>query len=1070
MADSGSDREPLEELAESFLARFRAGERPSLTDFIAAHPELADRIRKLFPALVEMEQAGSAIGPATGSIIPRAGDGRFRESMGDYQIIREVGRGGMGVVYEAIQESLGRHVALKVFAPWARADPRQIERFRREARAAARLHHTNIVPVFGVGECNGQRYYAMQFIQGQGLDAIIHELRRLRSAPDPEGESTVPPDSTRSALLAATVAHSLLTARFATTQEGEAAVAVANLSETGYEVSTPPMAMPAGAEPASDVSHSQWASQAGGSYARTIARVGLQVAEALAHAHGQGILHRDIKPSNLLLDIGGNVWVTDFGLAKADDADALTEAGDILGTIRYMAPERFRGDSGPQSDIYGLGVTLYEILTLRPAYDEGDRARLIDHILQTDPPPPRAVDPKIPRDLETIVLKAMAKHPDDRYTSASALAEDLRLFLEDRTILARRSSTSEQFWRWCKRNPLVAALGVLAVALTTAVAIISTVAAIWLGQSRSAALKNLGRARDAEVLARAESERARRSAAESEAVRKFLENDLLAAARPEGQEGGLGKQATIRQAVDAALPRVTEAFKDEPLIEAAVRTSLGTTYRYLGEPAEAIRQHERAVALRDAQLGPDHADTLTSRNSLATAYGDGGRIVEAIAVHEATLKLRESKLGADHPDTLSSRNNLGVAYLDSGRIAEAIGLLEEAVKGRESTLGADHPDTLISRNNLGEAYSTAGRTAEAIAMHEATLKLRESKLGPDHPATLTSRNNLAIAYRAAGRTAEAIAIHEVTLKLRESKLGPDHPKTLASRINLASAYRAVGRTEKAIAMDEVTLKLSQLKLGPDHPITLSSRNSLAEGYKASGRIAEAIALHKSTLKQRESKLGADHPDTLVSRNNLALAYQAAGRVAEAIPVWEAMLPALRKQPQQWRGYTITAFDSLASAHESLGQWSGAEPLRREIVARRHETPDSPALAGDLAALGANLQQQDKWSEAERVLRECLAIRDKALPDDRPRFNVMSLLGGALLGQGKFAEAEPLLLQGYQQMKTREPKIPQDGRRLTLEAAKRVVRLYEAWGKPDQAKGWALRLGLADLPAEVFNGP
>jgi hypothetical protein len=201
MANSSSDREPLEELAESFLARFRAGERPSLTEFTAAHPELADQIRELFPALVEMEQAGSATGsasPAPGALL-----GKERlDSLGDFRIIREVGRGGMGVVYEAIQESLGRHVALKVFAPCTRTDPKLIERFGREARAAARLHHTNIVPVFGVGEHDGHRYYAMQFIQGQGLDVILQEMRRLRSVPKSDDPGPWPPGSTHYAPLA----------------------------------------------------------------------------------------------------------------------------------------------------------------------------------------------------------------------------------------------------------------------------------------------------------------------------------------------------------------------------------------------------------------------------------------------------------------------------------------------------------------------------------------------------------------------------------------------------------------------------------------------------------------------------------------------------------------------------------------------------------------------------------------------------------------------------------------------------------------------------------------------------
>jgi serine/threonine protein kinase len=470
MPDSTSRREPIEELAESFLARLRAGERPALSEFTAAHPELAEQIRELFPALLELEQAGSEIGAAPGTAAPPADAGVTPlESLGDYWIIGEVGRGGMGVVYEAVQESLGRHVALKVLAPSTRADPKLIERCRREARASARLHHTNIVPVFGAGEEGAYRYYAMQFIQGQGLDAILHELRRLRRAPGPQRAGE--PGFTQSAPLSALVAHSLLTGGIATqATAGDSDKTAAELDAGDLELGDG-LRKPAPSAPSSDASH--WASQPGSAFARTIGKVGLPVAGALAHADEQGILHRDIKPSNLLLDIAGNVWVTDFGLAKSDDAEALTEACDIVGTIRYMAPERFHGVSGPESDIYGVGVTFYELLTLRPAFENADRATLIDQILHTDPPSPRSVDPEIQRDLETIVLKAMSKHPSDRYRSAWALAEDLEMFLQDRGILARRSSVSERLWRWCERNPLVAGSTGAVEATLLAVALIS---------------------------------------------------------------------------------------------------------------------------------------------------------------------------------------------------------------------------------------------------------------------------------------------------------------------------------------------------------------------------------------------------------------------------------------------------------------------------------------------------------------------------------------------------------------------------------------------------------------------
>jgi WD40 repeat protein/serine/threonine protein kinase len=488
MADSLSEREPIEELAESFLARFRAGERPPLTELVAAHPDLAEDIRALFPALIEMEQVGSAIGPVPGSVkAPIPLGGTALESLGEYRIIREIGRGGMGVVYEAVQESLGRHVALKIFAPWARTDPKMIERFQREAKAAARLHHTNIVPVFGVGEHDSYRYYVMQFIQGQGLDAILGELRRLRAAPAVSPGSLIGQDTTEPAPLATTVARSLLTGEF----RNPAGAPGVDRSEIDYELCDParPPA-PSGAEVSSDAS-SVWASQPGGSYARTIARVGLQVAEALQHAHGLGILHRDIKPSNLLLDIAGNIWVTDFGLAKADDADDLTESGDVVGTARYIAPERFRGESSPQSDVYSLGATLYELLTLRPAFDERDRARLIDHILHGSPPALRTVNPEIPRDLETIVSTALAREPSSRYTNAEKLADDLRRFLSDRPVLARRSSAVEKTWRWCRRNPTLAGLGGLVSLLMLAGLVVLLVSNAMIRREQKRTLRQL---------------------------------------------------------------------------------------------------------------------------------------------------------------------------------------------------------------------------------------------------------------------------------------------------------------------------------------------------------------------------------------------------------------------------------------------------------------------------------------------------------------------------------------------------------------------------------------------------
>jgi serine/threonine protein kinase/WD40 repeat protein len=367
----------------------------------------------------------------------------------------------MGVVYEAEQESLGRHVALKVLPRQALLKGTYLERFRREAKAAARLHHTNIVPVFGVGECDGTHYYVMQFIRGEGLDTVLRDLRRLRAAP---GGPTVPATPAD-----ASVAHSLLTGRFA--------------APPAPPPEEPPAPAVPSATPTAEGAHGSSTLSADGPdwhYYRGIARVGLQVADALAYAHRQGVLHRDIKPSNLLLDQEGMVWVTDFGLAKAEGADDLTQTGDLVGTLRFMAPERFDGRSLPQSDVYALGTTLYELLTLRPAFDDTNRGRLINKVLHEPPTPPRRLDPRVPRDLETIVLKCLAKEPAERYATAEVLAEDLRRFLADRPIKARRTPWHERTWRWCRRNPAMGCLLAAVAVLLSVVAVLSTVAALQL--------------------------------------------------------------------------------------------------------------------------------------------------------------------------------------------------------------------------------------------------------------------------------------------------------------------------------------------------------------------------------------------------------------------------------------------------------------------------------------------------------------------------------------------------------------------------------------------------------------
>jgi tetratricopeptide (TPR) repeat protein/WD40 repeat protein/serine/threonine protein kinase len=613
MIDSSSDRNPVERLAEEFAERHRRGERPSLTEYTDKYPQWADEIRELFPALVMMEQLKPGTADATGTYAGASlSEGQKLERLGDYRILREVGRGGMGIVYEAEQESLGRHVALKVLPAHALLDPRQLHRFRREAKAAARLHHTNIVPVYGVGEHDGIQYYVMQFIQGLGLDQVLVELKRLRQAKGlAVGAQDGRTNGQAGPLSAAAVAQSLLTGQFTRTaapaapaaeepsdpspapakQPGEPASGAADGLRTGPQSSDGSGTQSGSSSSIHLPGHPEHSplSDSGRHYWQSVARIGLQVAEALAYAHGQGTLHRDIKPSNLLLDTQGTVWVTDFGLAKAvADQDNLTTPGDILGTLRYMAPERFLGRSDARGDVYGLGLTLYELLAFRSAFEESDRNRLIHQLTHEEPPPLRRLNPQVPRDLETIIHKAVARDPEHRYATAAELAGDLRRFLEDKPILARRVSLRERFWRWCRRNPAIAGLTATALVLLVAVAVVATVGYV----QTSAALRRERQAQEGAATAK----EAARIAKEQEKAAKELEKAAkLRATEETNKAAGARKKYKryftdlARQCLERGLRLCTQEGKvDEGMLWMA------RSLRFAPDDEEALQQAIRA--------------------------------------------------------------------------------------------------------------------------------------------------------------------------------------------------------------------------------------------------------------------------------------------------------------------------------------------------------------------------------------------------------------------------------------------------------------------------------------------
>ncbi len=426
-APTRADHFDLDKLGEQFSKAIREGKYPNIDAYTNLYPENANEIRELLESISLIEtfkQSRIAVSD------PTARQPAFTE-LDDYKIIREIGRGGMGIVFEAIHEPLGRKVAIKVLANNLLGDSKHLIRFRREARAAAKLRHTNIVPVFGVGTSGEHHYYVMDYIDGMSL----HQWLTCNDKDRAHAAATVD-------------------ANTFTDSESDQFEETGGLHQPGSERVL-----------AEDMS----------TYQRWVAKLGISASDALHYAHAQGVLHRDIKPANLLLDRHNTLWIADFGLAKLAEQKAVTATGDIVGTPQYMPPESFEGDYDIRSEVYALGLTLYELLTLRPAIEGNGTADIIRKATQGVTVRPRKLNPKIAPDFETILLKALSHDPEDRYTNAGELRDDLTCFLADLPIAARKTNPIERMIRWSRREPKVAALTIATFTLLVALAGVSAV-------------------------------------------------------------------------------------------------------------------------------------------------------------------------------------------------------------------------------------------------------------------------------------------------------------------------------------------------------------------------------------------------------------------------------------------------------------------------------------------------------------------------------------------------------------------------------------------------------------------
>ena len=722
--DDGNDP-ILEDVIAEITDRLQAEDPVDLGAYLLKYPEHADRLRRLVPALEMMAELGGSPGsqPA-GDRAVGAGPVGMSGALGDYRLIREIGRGGMGVVYEAEQLSLERRVALKVLPFAAALDPRQLQRFRVEAQAAAGLHHANIVPVHGVGYDRGVHFYAMQLIDGPSLAETIRAIRRLDGLDGGDRQRTT-------ALRASPLAVPLLSGALAPPEDGTGSDERAGRVSKGLaNMPDRPVSPPAPAGPSSGrsasppVSGSSTRDQA---YHRTIAALGLQAAEALDYAHRRGVYHRDIKPANLLLDGDGHLWITDFGLAFMPGDGRLTASGDLLGTLRYMSPEQASGrvmELDHRTDIYSLGVTLYELLTLRPAIDATDpheaRRQVVD--LDIAPPASRRINPTVPRDLETILLKAMAKEPTRRYASAAEMARDLDRFLQHRPIGARRPTPAEWLAKWSRRHrvPLVSSAAAAIIVLALSLGFI-------VEAYESESLQRRRAESTAALTADALGEVAGRIAGDNR-LSKLGAGDL--------QVELLG--VAVRQVEDFLRLEVVDGLSED---RGRVLNTLAQLQMTLGQTREAIetaQEAERTFAAigRRQPGGPSPG----IRHGLAVAWSargmmigaSGGPSEEGLSLLERAIEGFESLLGQGWGDGREIRFRLAVARNNRGNFlahvdpAAAIAGYDQALEDFDELVEDGHvasrPWLVKALSNRGLHHHNMGQVDLAMADHHEAVR------------------------------------------------------------------------------------------------------------------------------------------------------------------------------------------------------------------------------------------------------------------------------------------------------------------------------------------------------------
>ena len=867
----------------------------------------------------------------------QTGDAPVPEKIGDFRIIEELAHGGMGIVYVAEQDRPRRRVALKVIRP-GMASRQMLRRFELEAHVLGQLQHPGIAQIYEAGvadiHVNGGRsarlpFFAMELIRGKPIDEYA-------------------------------ISESLTTAQ----------------------------------------------------------RLELmaKVCDAVQYAHQLGVIHRDLKPSNILvvnegeggardrgingkesmrssfsrssdplIPLSAQPKILDFGVARATDADLQTvtlqtDPNQLVGTVPYMSPEQVTGKSeelDTRSDVYALGVILFELLAGRLPHDLHGRAipEAVRVIREEEPSRLSALNPVFRGDVETIVAKALEKDRDRRYGSASELAADIRRYLSNQPIVARPSSALYQLSKFARRHRgFATGIGVAMIVLVVAV-MISSMLAVSESRARKHADTERQAADKAKLLAQDQLEIATQAKAEAErqtriaqAVNRFLNEGLLAAVSPQQQ----GIDVSMRDVLEAASANVEGRFEGQPIVEATIRMTLAETYVHLGELQAAEPHLVKALALREEALGEDDSETNAARGNLAILYRKQGRLAEAEKLLLEVIRIEERLSGADDPKLAQKQNILAAIYLDQRRLSEAEPLIARALTTFRRALGDDHPETQSTMNNLGGLYMYQGRYDDAEPLWRKVLEVQTRDLGEDHPRVLVLKSNLSLIYQMQGALEEAeqllvqvletsrrvqgdrhpdtlIVINKLggtyvkqrryqdaarilapALETAREVWGEDHPDTIKLMLNGGLAYAGLGQHDEAASLLKAAHQKSTALFGAEHQTTLTALSARASLADDQGELQEAEALYLSALKTWQRMSGEAHPAALAEMHNLASFYERHGRDREAEPLYLKALKVIEESHGRDHAETVAAVQRLIKFYESFDRSDDAQPYRERL--------------------------------------------------------------------------------------------------------------------------------------------